>query len=131
MTLSAVIAATDYVDLLTHTCTVGRPTQTGTDDGNMPTYDWTTDQDLLVVCRPDPPAGRSSDTGLVSISGELVKADYRLYLLHAQDITVSSRVSAILDSDGVSVPGVFEVLGKPDDAGAQGHHKEMLIRAVN
>ena len=131
MTLSAVIAATDYVDLLTHTCTVGRPTQTGTDDGNMPVRNWTTDADLLVACRPDPPAGRTTDPGLVSVSGELVKADYRLYLLHGQSITVSCQVYDILDGDGVSVPGVFEVLGKPDDAGAQGHHKEVLIRAVN
>ncbi len=127
MTLASAVVAIDYVELLTHTCTVGRPTVTGTDDGGNDIENWTDDQDLLVVCRPDP----IKSTDLVSISGELVSADYRHFLLFAQDIAVRNRISTILDSDGTPVPGIFEVLGKPDDAAAQGHHKEVLIGTVN
>ena len=127
MTLSAYLATVDYVGLLTHTCTVGRKTATGTSDGGQKTYEWATDVDLLVVCRPDPI--KSSD--LIAISGMLVSADYRLFLLESQAIGINDRITVVLDADGVSVPGVFKVLGKPDDAAAQGHHKEVLIATVN
>ena len=127
MTLASAVAAIDYVSLLTHTCTIGRPTVAGTTDGGDDDLEWTTDVDLLVVCRPDPI--KSSD--LVAISGQLVNADYRLFLLASQAIGLNDQITDILDADGVSVPGTFEALGKPDDAAAQGHHKEVLIRAVN
>lgn len=127
MTLASAVEAIDYVALLTHTCTIGRPTEIGRTRGNKPEYDYTLDTDTGVVCRPDP---LKSDE-LVAISGHLVSADYRHFLLEAQAIGVNDRIFNILDADGVSVSGMFEAIGKPDDAAAQGHHKEVLIRAVN
>lgn len=127
MTLATAIAAIDYVALLTHTCTVGRPTVAGTTDGGDDELEWVSDVDLLVVCRPDPI--KSGD--LVAVGGRMVNADYRLFLLESQAIGLNDQMTVILDADGVSVPGVFGVLGKPDDAAAQGHHKEVLIQAVN
>ncbi len=127
MTLASAIAAIDYVELLTHTCTIGRPTVAGETDGGDDRLEYTTDTDTGVICRPDPV--KSSD--LVAISGRLVNADYRLFLLESQAIGINDRITVMLDADGVSVPGVFEAMGKPDDAAAQGHHKEVLIQAVN
>jgi len=127
MSLASVVAATDYVELLTHTCTVQRPTATATDEGGHRIVDYTVDVDTLVVCRPDPI--KSGD--LIDIGGHLVQADYRLFLLYDQATNLKDRITDIVDSDGVMVAGTFEVLGKPDNAGAQGHHKEVLIRAVN
>ncbi len=127
MSLTSVLAAQDYVALLTHTCTIGRPTVAGETDGGLDKLEWASDTDTGVVCRPDPI--KSGD--LVAISGRLVNADYRLFLLESQAVGLNDRITAILDSGGVSVPGTFEILGKPDDAAAQGHHKEVLIRAVN
>ena len=76
MTLASAIAAIDYVGLLTHTCTVQHKTGVGTDSGNIPIYDYITDTDPGVICRPDP----IKSTDVVAIGGEIVSADFRLFL---------------------------------------------------
>lgn len=137
MTLASVVAAMDYVGLLTHTCTVQHPTAVGTDSGNIPIYDYISDTDPSVACRPDPI--KSSD--VVAVAGEIVSADFRLFLLSSQSISKDDRITDLKNSAGVSiavspdrtatdVEAVFSVVGRPDDAAAQEHHTEVLIKGI-
>ena len=137
MSLASVIAAVDYIELLTHTCTIGHPTAVGTDSGNLPIYDYITDRDTGVACRPDPI--KSSD--VVAVNGEIVSADLRLFLESSTTISKSDRITDLKNSAGVSiavsqnrvdadVEAVFSVIGRPDDAAAQEHHAEVLIKGI-
>ena len=137
MTLASVVAAVDYIELLTHTCTIQHPTQVGTDSGNKPIYDHITDTDTDVACRPDPI--KSSD--VIAIGGEIVSADFRLFLESSVTLAKSDRITDIKNSAGVSIAvsqdrtgadieAVFSVLGRPDDAAAAEHHIEVLIKGV-
>ena len=137
MTLASAIAAIDYVGLLTHTCTVQHKTGVGTDSGNIPIYDYITDTDPGVICRPDP----IKSTDVVAIGGEIVSADFRLFLESSQSISKDDRITDLKNSVGVSiavsqdrtdtdVESVFSVLGRPDDAAAQEHHTEVLIKGI-
>lgn len=137
MTLASVCAAMDYIGLLTHTCTVQHPTMVGTDSGNIPIYDYVTDTDTGVACRPDP----VKSTDVVSVGSEIVAADFRLFLEASVTIAKADRITDLKNSAGVSiavsqnrvaadVEAVFSVLGRPDDGGAAEHHTEVLIKGV-
>ncbi|MBW2308520.1 MAG: hypothetical protein JRG73_16460 [Deltaproteobacteria bacterium] len=137
MTLATVVESTDYVGLLTHTCTVQHKTAVGTDRGGLPIYDYITDTEPGVPCRPDP----IKSTDVVAVAGEIVSADFRLFLLKTQSISKDDRITDIKNSAGESiavsqdrtdtdVEAVFSVIGRPDDAGAQEHHMEVLIKGV-
>jgi len=137
MTLASVVAAVDYVGLLTHTCTVQHKTHVGTDSGNIPIYDYITDTDTDVACRPDP----IKSTDVVAIGGEIVSADFRLFLESSTSLVKDDRITDLKNSAGVSiavsqdrtgtdVEAVFSVLGRPDDAAAAEHHTEVLIKGI-
>ena len=137
MTLASVCTAMDYVGLLTHTCTVQHPTAVGTDSGNLPISDYITDTDTDVACWPDPI--KSSD--VIAIGGDIVSADFRLFLKRSTTIAKGDRITDIKNSAGVSiavskdrtgtdVEAVFSVLGRPDDAAAAEHHTEVLIKGI-
>ena len=145
MSLASAIAAIDYIGLLTWTCTIQHPTRTGTDSGGQPIYDYTTDVDTDVMCRPTTggPEGQKGLTTASMDAGEhVVIADLMMFLKIGQTISKTDRVTCLVSADGLhgytskdatgeDLDTVYDVVGNPSDAAGQGHHREVLLKGVN